>query len=101
VAPTSPPISYGPIHWTNFRRRYWVPAVKASVVEPCRFHDLRHSAAALLVAAGKHPKVIQQRLGRPSIRTTLDTYGHLFDGLDQGAAERLDLLFRRGRVTNL
>ena len=58
--------------------------------EPLRFHDLRHTHVALLVAAGQHIKVIQERLGHASIRTTLDTYGHLFDGLDQVAAEALD-----------
>lgn len=56
-----------------------------------RFHDLRHSQAAMLIAQGEHPKVIQNRLGHSSIKTTLDTYGHLFDGLDEAAAERLDV----------
>jgi integrase len=55
-----------------------------------RFHDLRHTHAALLIAAGEHPKVIQARLGHASIGTTLDTYGHLFEGLDEAAAEKLD-----------
>jgi len=55
-----------------------------------RFHDLRHSHAALLIADGSHPKAIQPRLGHSSIRATLDTYGHLFDGLDEAAADRLD-----------
>jgi len=80
----------GPIRRTNFRRRTWLPAVAGSVGEPCTFHDLRHSHAALLIAQGEHPKVIQARLGHASIKTTLDTYGHLFDGLDEAAADRLD-----------
>jgi integrase len=57
-----------------------------------RFHDLRHSHVALLIAAGEHPKVIAQRVGHASIRTTLDNYGHLFDGLDESAADRLDAI---------
>jgi integrase len=61
---------------------------------PCRFHDLRHSHAALLIADGSHPKVIQARLGHSSIRTTLDTYGHLFEGLDEAAADRLDASYQ-------
>jgi integrase len=81
-----------PLHWTYSRRRHWKPAVEASVGEPCRFHDLRHTHAALLIAAGEHSKVIQQRLGHASIRTTLDVYGHLFDGLDEDATDRLDLI---------
>lgn len=79
-----------PIRRTNFRRREWVPAVRASVGEPCRFHDLRHTHAAWLIANGEHAKTIQTRLGHASITTTLDTYGHLMEGLDEAAAGRLD-----------
>ncbi len=85
----------GPIRRTNFRRRAWLPAVRASVGEPLRFHDLRHTHAAMLIAQGEHPKVIQLRLGHSSIQVTLDTYGHLFEGLDQAAAERLDAALAR------
>lgn len=88
----------GPIRRTNFRRRVWIPAVEASVGEPCTFHDLRHSHAALLISQGEHPKVIQERLGHASIKTTLDTYGHLFDGLDEAAADRLDEVWRASRA---
>jgi integrase len=59
-----------------------------------RFHDLRHTHAALLIAAGEHPKLIQSRLGHGSIQVTFDTYGHLFEGLDQAAADRLDTIAR-------
>jgi integrase len=54
---------------------------------------LRHTHAAILIAQGEHPKVIQLRLGHSSIQVTLDTYGHLFEGLDEAAAERLDAAF--------
>ncbi|MEX0863503.1 MAG: tyrosine-type recombinase/integrase [Acidimicrobiia bacterium] len=91
----------GPIRRTNFRRRIWLPAVAASVGEPCTFHDLRHSHAALLIAQSEHPKVIQARLGHASIKTTLDTYGHLFDGLDEAAADRLDETWRSSDVESL
>jgi integrase len=85
----------GPLLNRNFRDRIWVPAVRASVGEPMRFHDLRHTHAAILIAQGEHPKVIQHRLGHSSIKVTLDTYGHLFEGLDEAAAERLDIAFLR------
>lgn len=91
----------GPIRRTNFRRRIWKPAVASSVGEPCTFHDLRHTHAALLIAQGEHPKVIQARLGHASIKTTLDTYGHLFDGLDEAAADRLDETWRASGVDSL
>ncbi len=47
----------------------------------------------MLIAQGEHPKVIQLRLGHSSIQVTLDTYGHLFEGLDEAAADRLDAAF--------
>jgi integrase len=80
----------GPLRATQFRNRVWYAAVAASVGTPCRFHDLRHTAAALLIREKVHPKVIQQRLGHASIRTTLDVHGHVFEGLDEAAAEALD-----------
>ena len=78
-----------------------LPTVRASVSEPCTFHDLRHTHAALLIAQGEHPKVIQQHLGHASTKTTLDTYGHLFDGLDEVAARRLDATRSAGYVDAL
>jgi site-specific recombinase XerD len=66
-----------------------------------RFHDLRHSHVALLIAAGEHPKVIAQRVGHASIRTTLDNYGHLFDGLDEAAATRLDAMRSEASVSKV
>ncbi len=66
------------------------------VSEPFRFHDLRHSHAAMLIAHGVHPKVLQDRLGHASITTTLDTYGHLMSGLDEAAADALDSIRQDG-----
>ncbi|MCZ7534303.1 MAG: site-specific integrase [Acidimicrobiia bacterium] len=88
----------GPIRRSNFRRRIWLPAVEASVGQPCTFHDLRHTHAALLIAQGEHPKVIQERLGHASIKTTLDTYGHLFEGLDEAATDRLEATYAAADV---
>ena len=85
----------GPLRRSNFRRRVWLPAVRHSVGEPMRFHDLRHTHVALLIAQGEHPKTIQSRLGHASISTTLGTYGHLFEGLDEAAADRLDAAIAR------
>ena len=88
----------GYIRSSNFRHRVWNPAVKASVGPPCRFHDLRHSHVAMLIATGQHRQVIAQRLGHVSVRTVLDVYGHLYDGLDRAAATALDQLAANGHV---
>jgi integrase len=89
----------GPLRRNGFRRRFWQPAVRTSVGEPLRFHDLRHSHAALLIAEGVHPKAMADRLGHSSIRTTLDVYGHLLEGLDGAAADALDAMFRNVPAT--
>ncbi len=84
----------------NFRRRVWLPTVKAASLDGLRFHDLCHSHAAMLIAAGEHPRLISARLGHSTIRTTLDAYGHLLPGLDEAAADRLDQLFAEGLGAN-
>jgi len=78
--------------WDVHPRGYWCRAVQAAQLEPLRPHDLRHTSVGLAVAAGMHPRVIQERLGHASIETTLGTYGHLIDGLDTSAAADLDQL---------
>jgi len=42
-----------------------------------RLHDLRHSHATHLLAAGFHPKIAQERLGHSSVGITLDKYSHV------------------------
>jgi integrase len=72
--------------------RHFYAAVRASKMpEGLRFHDLRHSCAAILISQGWSAKQIQERLGHASIRTTLDRYGHLFEGYDEDLLERLDV----------
>jgi integrase len=66
--------------------------------EGVRFHDLRHTCAAILIDQGSNPKQIQARLGHASIRTTLDRYGHLFDGHDAALLEGLDATFREAET---
>jgi integrase len=80
----------GPLRRNNFRRRVWLPAVERAELGRVRFHDLRHTAAAFMIAANVHPKVIQSRLGHSSIRVTVDTYGHLLPSLDEEVADSLE-----------
>jgi hypothetical protein len=44
---------------------------------------------ALLIEQGAHPQLIASRLGHTSVRTVLDVYGHLFEGLDRNLADSL------------
>ena len=75
----------------NFYRRHFKPAVLAAELPAeMRFHDLRHTCAALCIALGAHPKAIQERLGHSSSTVTLDRYEHLFPKLDETLTSRLD-----------
>ena len=58
-----------------------------------RFHDLRHTAATLMLAAGEHPKVVQEMLGHSNISMTMDTYSHMLPTMQREAMEGLDNLF--------
>ena len=51
-----------------------------------RFHDLRHTAATLLLRAGVHPKIVSERLGHSSVQITLDVYSHTAPDMQQEAA---------------
>lgn len=57
-----------------------------------RFYDLRHTSATLLLAAGVHPKVVQERLGHTQIGITLDTYSHVVPTMQLEAASKLDAI---------
>lgn len=76
----------------NFRHRIFAPAVRRSGLGPVRFHDLRHTYAALMVAAGAHPKYLQAQMGHSSIRVTLDLYGHLYPDANRSVLVELDHL---------
>ena len=58
-------------------------ARRAGLTGQATFHRLRHTHASLLIAAGVHLKVIQERLGHSSIQMTADTYGHLLSSSEQ------------------
>jgi integrase len=64
----------------------FIRAAKRAGLPIIRLHDLRHSAASILLAAGTHPKVVSELLGHSSIGLTLDTYSHVIPSLQEEAA---------------
>jgi len=63
-----------------------------------RFRDLRHTHATLMLKAGVHPKIVQERLGHGSIAVILDTYSHVVSGLEETAAQRFEGTLDRGTL---
>ena len=74
----------------DFRRRIWAHAEKAAGLKGFRIHDLRHTAASLVIAAGANVKVVQNMLGHASAQLTLDCYAGLFENDQAEVAMRLD-----------
>ena len=58
-------------------------------LRPIAMRQLRHSHATALLAAGAHPKVVQERLGHSSISITLDIYSAVLPNMQRDAVERL------------
>lgn len=61
---------------------------------PLHFHDLRHSAATILLAQGVNVKVIQELLGHSDIAITLRVYSHVLPSMQGDAVEAWEGLFR-------
>ena len=57
-----------------------------------RYHDLRHTAATLLLAQGVDPRTIMETLGHSRISMTMDTYAHVMPALKRGAADKMDAI---------
>ena len=58
-----------------------------------RFHDLRHSAATILLSMGVNVKVVQEILGHSRISMILDVYSHVLPGMQEDAALKVSKLF--------
>ena len=66
--------------------------LKAAGIPRLRFHDLRHSAATLLLAQGVSPKYISQMLGHTQVAFTMQTYAHVIKEAQQQSADKMDAI---------
>jgi integrase len=81
----------GPLRHNLFYRRSYKPAVAAAGLPAAlRFHDLRHTCAALLISQGHQQYEIMRHLGHSSITVTVDTYAHLFPSRAEAVADTLE-----------
>ena len=66
--------------------------VKAAGIPHLRFHDLRRSAASLLLAQGVSPKYISQLLGHKQVSFTIQTYAHVIKETQRELADKMDTI---------
>lgn len=78
---------------TRYLGKIFHNLLKEAELPNIRFHDLRHSAATILLSMDVHPKVVQELLGHSNISVTLDIYSHILPSMQQEAMNRLDNLF--------
>jgi integrase len=79
--------SGGPLRYSNWRRRVWLPAAKKAGCEGAGFHDLRRLNATTLVVGGIDVKTAQVRLGHADPRMTLAIYASAPASVDRAAAD--------------
>ena len=93
-----------PIHHPNLVRRHFRPAVATAPPERLhrlRFHDLRHTCVALLIAQGVDLFVISRFLGHTSFATTTDAYSHLLPSVHDETRAALDAIYLPDRLTQV
>jgi integrase len=68
------------------------PEIDAKIPMSTRFHDLRHSAASLLLAQGVQLRAIMELLGHSTIALTANTYSHVMPSMMQDMADKMDAI---------
>jgi integrase len=86
-----PSINGTPLDQSNLYKRF-KRLIRAAGLPEVRFHDLRHTAASLMLNHGIPPIIVARRLGHSKVSITLDTYGHLMPEMQNEAADLMDEL---------
>lgn len=80
------------IEATNLVRRSFRPLLDRAELPSIRFHDLRHTAATLLLGQGVHAKIVSEMLGHSNIAITMDLYSHVTPTMQADAASKMEAL---------
>jgi integrase len=78
--------------YQNFLYNRFKELIKVAGLPEIRFHDLRHTAASLMINNGIPIIVVSRRLGHSRVSITVDTYSHLLPEIQSEAAEVIDNL---------
>lgn len=98
--------SCGFVNVSNFEG-WWREWADSQGFDGLKFHELRHTQATQLLAAGMDVKTVQGRLGHASASTTLDLYAHALPERDREAANIMARLANerkqdeKGRIIDL
>lgn len=84
----------GPLEPRNVNRSWYAVRSRAAL-DGTRIHDLRHSCASFLLAAGASPRTVMKTLGYSQIGLTMNTYTHVLPELEREAIDAA-----RGRSLN-
>jgi len=74
----------------TYKQGVFKALLKKANLPDIRFHDLRHSAATLLLSMGTHPKVVQELLGHSQISMTMDIFSHVMPTMQKEAMTKLN-----------
>jgi integrase len=77
--------------------RVFKPAATRAGFPSLRFHDLRHTAASLMIDSGANPKAVADRLGHRTVTMTLNRYAHLFAAHDERVTDGLERAYREAQ----
>src|SRR5262249_12831832 len=80
----------------HFVKRHFKRKVKeVGLPQDLRFHDLRHTAATLLLREGVNVKVVSEMLGHADVSITLRIYAHVLPSMQKEAAATMDDLLNQ------
>jgi integrase len=81
-----------PLRGTHVLEREFRPLLEEASLPPIRLHDLRHTAATLLLLQNVPVKVVSAMLGHSSVAITLDRYSHVLPSMQRDAAAAMERL---------
>lgn len=79
-----------PLDGVNLLKYWFYPLLKRAGLPRMRFHDLRHTAATLLLGRGINPKIVSEMLGHSHVSVTLGIYSHVTPHMQEQAAKAMD-----------
>ena len=82
------------MNYSNFRNRYFEPALKVAGISKTRIHDLRRTTATILFANQVDLKTIETMMGHSDVRLTLGVYISPTDSMVKIASEKITTLIR-------